>query len=580
MSISTLSKFGNDWEYRVFQCFIQLRRPSDNATSDAVPFEFTALDTGRRSLVAFRKVKGIYEPVSRLFTIDGDITESATAPNGVITIEDDVCMKENTSSTEQLIGGSTESEDMVDSTNKTSNWLEKNEFNILNDETPKKIASNTSLSHEIYDFGAATARPIISRVHDTNALLAESETSCDDEDKTLNELLEQVAELDEIYSGYQKRNVKLDEAKFGESNEMSFDFDDTATYTSLQRAFKNPIKFNDVEPRSYDLHYDDVEPILNPMAPIIDISPLKRNDEAVEEEKLPPLPPKRLRKLTAENTEYNANMLPPSPQKDPNLLSDEPSIIIKRSPDSRSPASSTNNSTQSSPQKKPGFFSRIFRRKSKAEADLNGGTDAKSSPNLASEPSFNDFNGFDRNRLTAQSCRMPLSPTKKGKPVGRSVSSISGKRPHLAADVVHIPLKGLCSDSMAMRSGSGNILMADHYSSDFTLSNNLDRKTVSALQLADIPLQDGNMELVAIADAQSLRNLCEGQYGVKLDADVDLSEAEHFALYTSMPSDMADGTQTEFERNPAFYASVDETEVVPTTEIAKRLVLSSQPHPQ
>lgn len=557
-----------------FQCFIQLRRPSDNAASEALPFEFLPLDSGRRSLIELRKglvVKGNYEYLSQFLTLGGESSEPTKIANGIIaeTEEKDarsIKRKHMADESSAIV----EDMDVVDSTEKTSEWLEKSEFSILNDETAT-LDSNTSLSNR-------TVSPTSSRAFaDGKATLAQSENSCEDEDKTLNDLLEQVAELDEIYSGYQmNRNAKLDGARFGNGNDVSLDFDDTATYTSLQRAFKNPIPIGDVEPRSYDVDYDAVEPIINPMAPVIDISPWKRNDNVVEEEKLPPLPPKRLRKITAENTEYNANLLPPPGQtREPNQTHDEPQIIIKRSPESRSPASSTNNSAQSSPQKKQGFFSRIFRRKSKSEIHSNCNTDTKNSPNLSRESSFNNFDGFDRNRLSTRSCKAQLSPaTKKGKPVGRSVSSVSGKRPHLTADVIHIPLKGLCSDSLPMRSGSGNILMPDHYSSNVTLSNNLDRKTVSALQLADIPFQDGGMELVAIADAQSLRNLCEGQYGVKLDADVDLSEAEHFALYTSVPPDT---TQGEFDEMSAFYAPVEAAAVVPNSEIAKRLALSFQP---
>lgn len=540
------------------------------------------MDSGRRSLIALRKElrsNGKFEELGRYFT------ESSGILNGINVKTNDNSNDEYCEPISILKESTVEEMDVVDSTEKTTKWLEKAEFLILDDEPPVAINSNnmnlnndnTSYSNDTYDYDAVTASPAASRNEDTKmtAMLAQSEISMEDEDKTLNELLEQVAELDEIYSGYQmKRNGRLGELKGASGNEGSIDFDDTATYTSLQRAFKNPISISDSEPRSYNVDYDVVEPIINPMAPVINFGSLKRNEIVVEEEKLPPLPPKRLRKITLENTEYNANLLPPPNQKGPGQTLDEPQIIIKRSPENRSPASSTNTSAQSSPQKKQGFFSRIFRRKSKGDTSSNCGTDTRNSPNLSREPSFNDFEGFDRNRLSTRSCRMPPSPTKKGKPVGRSVSSVSGKRPHLTPDVVHIPLKGLSSDSLPMRSGSGNILMSDHYSSNFTLSNNLDRKTVSALQLADIPIQDGNMELVAIADAQSLRNLCEGQYGVKLDADVDLSEAEHFALYTSVAPH---ATQSEFDDMSAFYAPVEAAEVVPNTEIAKRLAMSGSP---
>lgn len=582
--------------------------------SETLPFEILPLDSGRRSLIALRKelrVKGNFEELNRYFTFDANACETPTPPpppppppltdnvngNGIgHGIEVNIHSSTEGTPTNSYLKESAveemETDDVVDSAERTTKWLEKAEFCILDDEpvTMHSNSNNTPLSMATFDYDSCTAAttvsPTVSRIEDSKTanMLAQSEVSLDDEDKTLNELLEQVAELDEIYSGYQmKRNGKLNDARTGNGNDGSFDFDDTATYTSLQRAFKNPISISEQEPRSYhNIDFDMVEPVLHPSAPIIDVTTMKRNDNHVEEEKLPPLPPKRLRKLTAENTEFNASLLPPPPGQPKEILlhDDEPQIIIKRSPESRSPASSTNTSAQSSPQKKQGFFSRIFRRKSKGDASINldTGTDAKNTPQLSRESSFNNFEGFDRNRLSTRSCRMPQSPVKKGKPVGRSVSSVSGKRPHLSPDVVHIPLKGLSSDSGPMRSGSGNILRpGDHYSSNFTISNNLDRKTVSALQLADIPIQDGNMELVAIADAQSLRNLCEGQYGVKLDADVDLTEAEHFALYTSVAPH---ATQSEFDELSAFYAPVEAAEIVPNTEIAKRLAMSGSPNHQ
>lgn len=91
---------------------------------------------------------------------------------------------------------------------------------------------------------------------------------------------------------------------------------------------------------------------------------------------------------------------------------------------------------------------------------------------------------------------------------------------------------------------------------------------MSALQLADLPLQEGNMELIAIADAQSLKNLCEGQWGVQLDPSVDLTEAEHYALYTSVAPR---ATTSEFDETSAYYAPVEAGEILTAEEVACRL---------
>lgn len=548
------------------KCFIQLRRPSDGAVSEPIAFEYYSPNRGRRSILALRK--SLKAQNSLELNLGEKQVEVAPIANGIH--KDDAC----TMKTEAINCNLTEPNivpdmDVINSTEKTSKWLEKTEFDAKSTEC--ECTTFSPQNDSTFNYDTKTVSPIVSNFDGEKSAASYSEMS-NDIDQTLNDLLEQVAELDEIYSGYQtKRDGKMTEIKAINGNE-SFDFDDTATYTSLQRAFKNPIPIYDPEPKLFNENVQPFEPPFNSLPPIpTDLSPLKRNDNLVEEEKLPPLPPKRLRKITAENTEYNANLLPLPNQNDGSQMSQ---IIIKRSPDNRSPASSTTNSAQTSPQKKQGFFSRIFRRKSKSDVSSNAVIESKNSPNLSRESSFTNIEGFDRNRTSTRSFKLPQSPTKKSKPVGRSVSSVSGKRPHLTADIVHIPLKGNGSDGgLPIRSGSGNLL-PEHYMSNVTLSNNLDRKTVSALQLADIPFNDGNMELVAIADAQSLKNLCEGQYGVHLDDDVDLSEAEHFALYTSAAPH---ATQSEFDEMSAFYAPIEAAEAVPNAEIAKRLALSGSP---
>jgi len=111
------------------------------------------------------------------------------------------------------------------------------------------------------------------------------------------------------------------------------------------------------------------------------------------------------------------------------------------------------------------------------------------------------------------------------------------------------------------------LLRPESYSNASTLSYGrpLDRKTLSTLQLADIPISDGNMELVAIADRQSIKNLCEGAYGVILDPSVDLSEAEHFALYTSK------SPEPEREMDGGVGGQAEGGDFLSADEIARRL---------
>lgn len=471
--------------------------------------------------------------------------------------------------------------DAVDSIDRATAWVEKSEFVQQGNE-------------EVSNTGATKGDP----------------------DDDLNELLEQVAELDEIYadqhskkeSSLERELNRLEQAMPCDPIETRMDiddiFDDTATYTSLQQAFKNPVPIIDLLPPSPPSIYDAIAFDSLPSTPLSPVShhdacSLKRESPTMESEKLPPLPPKRSKKtsLSPDNTdnethfittksEYDSDSLPNTPERQnlnrsPNRPQSQ--IYIMRTPDQSprarsSPSSPKDKKSCSSPlpkQKKPGFFSKLFsRRKSKSDIGSTNSVEYKEAQAISREPSINHFDIHDPNRLSTRSIKSLQIPTKKphGKPVGRSVSSVSGKRPHLTADIIHIPLKGDSTDSLGgMRNGSGTMLSLPgsmSYGSTVTLSNHLDRKTVSALQLADLPIQDGNMELIAIADAQSLKNLCEGEYGVKLDPSVDLTEAEHYALYTSVAPY---ATQSEFDENSCYYAPVEHGEILETSEVVRRL---------
>lgn len=432
----------------------------------------------------------------------------------------------------------------------------------------------------------------------------------DDDDKTLNELLEQVAELDEIYTDHQIRrdhdvigNQFIENelrtmersmpVKGTEKMEIDDTFDDAATYSSLQKAFKNPIDIKEGPPipqrptqvmiPSSANTYDAVEPppvLINPLAPMIDVQSLKRENK--EEEKLPPLPPKRARKITETETSNKEN----------NNLESPSHIIIKPAdpPNKKLPPTPGKEKANQRP-KKPGFFSKLFsRRKSKPdlESEVVPTTPAKTTPVVSREPSVRGFDLEDPNRSSFRSLKTPLtidlhdspkSPLNRvGKPLGRSASSVSSKRPNIGPEIIHIPLKGDSTNSLPMRSENALTLprhgtpQHSGYGSASTISLHhldKDRKTMSALQLADLKIKDGNMELVAIADAQSIKNLCEGDFGVKLDPNVDLTEAEHFALYTSVPPY---ATMSEIDENSMYYAPVEGGEILTPAEVSKRLM--------
>ncbi|KMY90704.1 embryonic polarity protein dorsal isoform X1 [Drosophila simulans] len=429
-------------------------------------------------------------------------------------------------------------------------------------------------------------------------------------DKTLDELLETVAELDEIYTDFK---VQRDTYKNTIQNELAGlqgraplqvedSFDDAATYTSLQIAFKNPvlIPMDDIMPPTPPMsqcapedahqHYDPVEVNSQARKPETPLRPVPPVPPAIltvqyppEEEKLPPLPPKRIRKQdsNAENRSIEANTVQTK-------TSTGESPLNKRLP----PAPKNPNFNTLPRQKKPGFFSKLFSRR-KSKPDLAQGQENSSildSKANSREPSIGHFNMQDPMRASLRSSKSaapfisnpapakssPVKAKKPGsklaKPVGRSVSSVSGKRPaYLNADVVHIPLKGDSANSLPQQQRT------EGYSQSSTISvgAGLDRRTASALQLADIPISEGGMELVAIADRQSLHNLVssiEGHFNVQLDPNLDLTEAEHFALYTSIPPLAA---ASEFDETSAYYAPVDAGEILTPDEVAKRLAAAN-----
>ncbi|XP_017063904.2 LOW QUALITY PROTEIN: embryonic polarity protein dorsal [Drosophila eugracilis] len=429
-------------------------------------------------------------------------------------------------------------------------------------------------------------------------------------DKTLDELLETVAELDEIYTDFK---VQRDTYNNTIQNELAGiqgraplqvedSFDDAATYTSLQIAFKNPvlIPLDDIMPPTPPMsqcapedahqHYDPIEVNSQAKQPETPPRPVPPAPPAIitvpfppEEEKLPPLPPKRIRKQDSnvENRSIEANTVQARP-------STAESPLNKKLP----PAPKNPNFNTLPRQKKPGFFSKLFSRR-KSKPDLAQGQENSSlldSKANSREPSIGHFSLQDPLRASLRSSKSaaplisssppakssPVKAKKPGskltKPVGRSVSSVSGKRPaYLNADVVHIPLKGDSANSLPQQQRN------EGYSQSSTISvgAGLDRRTASALQLADIPISEGGMELVAIADRQSLHNLVssiEGHFNVQLDPNLDLTEAEHFALYTSIPPLAA---ASEFDETSAYYAPVDAGEILTPDEVAKRLAAAN-----
>ncbi|XP_018787556.1 PREDICTED: embryonic polarity protein dorsal isoform X2 [Bactrocera latifrons] len=491
---------------------------------------------------------------------------------------------------------------------KITEWMHSNEFERTDSLTVEN-GDTTSIS------------PIT--VYTNMASLSTNHTTIStatDDDKTITDQMDQVPELDDMVTETKSRRGTFDSPMIqnlslggspifdnksietmvevvntrGEEN-----FDEVPTYKNLQNTLKNPFSIDYLDTKAIGGAINDELDLVvlkNPLAPKIRVNvaqtppspsspplPLPpRTPSPGPEQSLPPIPPKR---KTSQELGTSSSVTHSSLElsRTSSVSSRQPSqIIIKRTPD-QSPTKRQTTPT-SSPKKREGFFSRLFsRRKSKTDimsndkSIKNQSTKVKTLSN-SREPSIGNFSIGEPNRCSLRSIKSATQQVnskyldshnsvaernennRNGKPIGRSVSSISGKRPaYLNTDVVHIPLKGENAKSLPSHEGKA-----------FTFGQYLDRRTLSALQLAEIPICDGKMELVAIADRQSIKNLCEGEFGVMLDPEVDLQEAEHFALYTSIPPERqitAKNSDTELQ----VCTSIDDVQAVTADDIVKRL---------
>jgi c-Rel proto-oncogene protein len=510
---------------------MQLRRPTDDSRSEPVDFEMLPLNEGRRGFWNIQRELKKRSASDDLFKLLDTTEQTKFKVERVESFENVSSRPLHVEDNNTVVILDTP---VVEE--KTSNWLDNAEFVIDNNNNE----------------------------NDQNII------NHNEDDKTLNDLLEQVAELDVIYEDHhiQRNDLPTDA-------EMNENFDDSATYTSLQKAFKHPIEFADAPPLPPKQNHICDSTAFDLFMPPISLNPLNDDEfncEEFEDEKmlpLPPLPPKRAKSKVIEDKENlvqnGEEFLPLGRQGSTRSLTPRPTqqIIIKSA--DKSPSKSACNTLPK--QKKPGFFSKMFgRRKSKID-DVSDELNGNENTSMAS------FRAEDSHQSSPS--KSPIKQKSKvGKPVGRSVSSVSGKRPHLGPDVINIPLKGDSTNSLPLHGGyesMSNLPLpaVEFYEKASTASlHPLDRKTVSALQLADVPVKDGDMSLVAIADAQSLRNLCEGEFGITLDPDVDLTEAEHYALYTTFAPH---ATMSEIDETSCYYSPVECGEILTPAEVAKRL---------
>lgn len=328
----------------------------------------------------------------------------------------------------------------------------------------------------------------------------------DPAERSLDDLLDQVAELDEIYSENRTRleNMTLPDDPEPDAEE----FNDAGTYTSLQLAFRNPVPIADPDPDPDPSSYEDVQ-VRTHRGPIVEFAPLKRDPD---DERAPPLPPKRVRKsadsLRTSQTSVNtlskigepatpATPVRPPPSE-PDRIVHENRLGVARSEPALPPV------------KKRSFFSRLFRRRDKSPAPPGAAPEGKES---------------------------------RARPVGRSVSSVSGQRPpKYRLSVSHASLKD--DASTAGLSYADSITHISLHGDGVGVGVGEERPP-----RGELPPTDGSTILVA----ESVLALDASAFK-KLQDDLELTDAEHYALYMAVAPR---ATASEFDETSCYYSPVD-----------------------
>lgn len=387
---------------------IQLRRPSDGATSEALPFEYLPLDSGRPAFWSLRKAfgkKGNYSMFSSILASNTALLTGVPPRNGaditsaswVRMVRPEQAVSEASDGVEltkpvepkvvvpaSSIGGvptSGRAQELVEKPAAVENGRYKIESNnndviMVDDVTDKSNTGSSSYNYtavnkrnksdlgemdanaNIYNEGERKDDRLAS--NDNEDVISQGETC-----RSLNELLSQVAELDEIYSDTRARLLNQGVTETAAQDSLSPDLDsnqspqvidmdvedlyddDNQTYSSLQLAMKNPIELLDLAPGRYE---DIIPQGLSSQSNKRDISSSASLVPESPDSKLPPLPPKRIRKSPP---------TPPARPDHPIFPQDPPSA---QAPDKNLPPTPEGMTTK---QSKPSLFQKLFSKKSK-----------------------------------------------------------------------------------------------------------------------------------------------------------------------------------------------------------------------
>lgn len=354
------------------QVYIQLRRPSDGATSEPLPFQMLPLGTGRPAFWSLRKAfarkKADYNTFSKILSTETALLANVTpkfprnidefnnndldvkrshdkisalrALNELYNVKNhiDMCNGDLKAiiNSAQNVDQSAKSTVLDYENNEVtispeSNVESKKEINKLYNLGDNNVKNDTFTVN--YKEGVVEAIPCAKPEVQDNSTIAlrnvdssknrsdwfdyseigkwvqkgqaclkeknnegtEIKNTTESGNKSLNEFLSQVAELDQIYADTHNKLIQSS-TETSTNQMMDVDVCDNQTYTSLQMAMKNPIELFDI---TDDRKYEDVAiPEQNEEISVMSPTPTAKRDIMSEaEERLPPLPPKRIRKM-------------------------------------------------------------------------------------------------------------------------------------------------------------------------------------------------------------------------------------------------------------------------------------------
>lgn len=360
------------------EVFIELRRPSDGVRSEPRPFEMIPIGAGRPAFWSLRQslahTKEDPNTLSKIFATEASknlqINDKQTTNNSDANTKISALRALNNLYNEKK-SINPQNNEQIKTNNLPTNFIPKNipleiensnimttnekksssNLNVfgLSTRDNKNLKNDLSNSREYQEidrdkawFDYSEVGKWVERGQQLTDKYQNDDKKIDDTETKLNDLLNQVAEIDEIY---QDTHTKIIKSKLSEKERceeiMEIDVHDNQTYTSLQLAMKNPIKLVDTSADD-DKKYEDILPESPPPPP-----PLaeKRIVGKNYDEKLPPLPPKRSRKMSSMPVLPRTSSFSDSqaPNKNLPLL---PGTLFKQ---------------------KQGLFSKLFTKKSKKE---------------------------------------------------------------------------------------------------------------------------------------------------------------------------------------------------------------------